>query len=122
MDSLIFSSLLTRRHALMPISILPPEFLKRVFHLLALEEPAFYGKQNLGLIRVAHVCQHSALFSVGVKSLWTIRRYGLESPTKISCILEVLARAMKSSLNIDIDLDAAPNSGVIWLFPEEDNE
>src|ERR1700679_2859561 len=51
-------SLLTRPNALMPISLLPPEILARVFHLIVLGEPPFSGrrKRNLGWIRVTHVC------------------------------------------------------------------
>jgi hypothetical protein len=51
-------SLHTRRNALVPISLLPPEILSRIFHFLVLEESPLSGGQNLSWIRVTHVCRH----------------------------------------------------------------
>ena len=107
----LFYSLLPRRNALLPISLLPPEILLRVFHLLALDEPAFSVKQNLCWIRVTHVCQRWRQVALDNPSLW-VRISGI--PTNIPWILEMLARAKNAPL--DIKLLGAPNSGVVRLF------
>ena len=107
-----FSSLFTRRNDLLPFSLLCPEILIRVFRLLALDEPlaAFAGKQNLGWIKVAHICQRWRQVALDNPSL----RVRISStPTNISCILEMLARAKNAPLDLDIDLDGAPNLGVV---------
>ena len=109
----LFSSLFTRRNALLPISLLPPEVLTRVFHLLALEEPACLGKQDMGWIRVTHVCQHWRQVALDDSSLW-VRISG--TPTNISWILEMLARAKNAPLEVDIDLIEEENLRVA-LFP-----
>jgi hypothetical protein len=68
----VLRSLLTRRNTLMPISLLPPEILARVFHLLVLKEPPFSGrrKRNLGWIRATHVCRHWRQVALDDSSLW----------------------------------------------------
>jgi len=96
------------RNALLPISLLPPEILLRAFHLLALDELAFSGKQNLGWIRVAHVCQRWRQVALDSPSL-CVRISG--TPTNIPWILEMLARATHAQLDIDLKL-GAPNSEV----------
>ena len=90
-------SLLTRRNALVPISLLPPEILSRVFHLLVLEEPPLSGGQNLSWIRITHVCQHWRQVALGNSSLWA-RIWGISTNTK--WISEMLARAKNAPLDI----------------------
>ena len=109
----LFSSLFTRRNALLPISLLPPEILTRVFHLLGLEEPACLGKKNLSWIRVAHVCQHWRQVALDNPSLW-VRISG--TPTNIPWILEMLTRAKNAPLDVDIDLVEALDLGVVRLL------
>jgi len=110
----LFCSLFTRRNALLPISLLPTEILTRVFHFLALDEPPFVGKQNLGWIRATHVCQHWRQAALDDSSLWA----GISGwPTNTSWILEMLARAKNARLDIDIDLAGTPNPRVILLLP-----
>ena len=111
----LLRSLLTRRNALAPISLLPPEILARVFHLLALEEPMYSGKQNLGWIRTTHVCRHWRQVALGDSSLWT----GISGmPTKLNMplISEMLVRAKNAPLEIDIDLVATSNTDVLLMF------
>ena len=110
----LFCSLFTRRNALLPISLLPPEILTRVFHFLALDEPPFVGKQNLGWIRATHVCQHWRQVALDDSSLWA-RISG--KPTKTLWIVEMLSRAKNAPLDIDIDLARAPSPIVGFLLP-----
>jgi len=97
-------SLLTRRNALMPISLLPPEILARVFHLLVAEEPPFLRRQNPGWIKVTHVCRHWRQVALDDSSLWA-RIWAIRTNTK--WILEMLARAKNAPL--DIELNAVRN-------------
>ncbi|KAI0277170.1 hypothetical protein BGY98DRAFT_900306, partial [Russula aff. rugulosa BPL654] len=91
-------SLLTRRNTLVPISVLPPEILARVFHLLVRKEPPFCGRRkNLGWIRVTHVCRHWRQVALGDSSLWS-KISGMLANTK--WISEMLARAKNAPLDI----------------------
>ena len=74
-------SLLTRRNALVPISLLPPEILARVFHLIVLEEPPISGGRSLGWIRVTHVCRHWRQVALDDSSLWA-RIWGVQMNPK----------------------------------------
>ena len=91
----------------MPISLLPPEILARVFHLLVLEEPPFSGGRNLGWIRVTHVCRHWRQVALDDSSLWA-RICGL--PTNTKWISEVLARGKNAQLDIELDLNDVARS------------
>jgi F-box-like len=103
------------RNALVPISILPPEVLARVFHFLSLEERPCSGKQKLGWIRATHVCRFWRQVALGDSSLWA-RISGI--PTNLELISEMLARARNTPLDIDIDLDGTPSPEVLLLmFP-----
>jgi hypothetical protein len=93
-------SLLTRRNALVPISLLPPEILARIFHLLVLEEPPLSGGQSLGWIRVTHVCRHWRQVALDDLSLWA-RIWGVPKNTK--WISEMLARAKSAPLDIEFN-------------------
>jgi F-box-like len=93
-------SLLTRRNALVPISLLPPEILARVFHLLVLEEPPLSGGRRLGWIRVTHVCRHWRQVALNDSSLWA-KIWGI--PTNTKWISEMLARAKNAPLDIEFN-------------------
>ena len=98
-------TLLTRRNTLLPISILPPEILARIFHLLVLDEPLFFGRRNMGwvsLIRVTHVCWHWRQVALDDSSLWA-RIRGI--PMNTRWILEMLVRAKNAPLDIEFNLD-----------------
>ncbi len=93
-------SLLTRRNALMPISLLPPEILAWVFHLLVHEEWPLTGSRNLGWIKVTHVCRHWRQVALDNSSLWA-RIWDFSVNTK--WISEILARAKNAPLDIELD-------------------
>ena len=110
----LLRSLLTRRNALAPISLLPPEILARVFHFLALEEePPCSRGQNLGWIRATHVCRLWRQVALGDASLWA-RIAG--SPTNTELIAEMLVRARNAPLDVDIDLRRALDPEVLDVF------
>src|ERR1700733_8430654 len=96
-------SLLTRRNALVPISLLPPEILARVFHLLVHEEWPLAGLRNLGWIKVTHVCRHWRQIALDHSTLWG-KIWG--TPINAKWISEMLARAKNAPL--DIELRAFP--------------
>ena len=110
-------SLLARRNGLAPISLLPPEILWRVFHLLALDEAPFSSKENSGWIRTTHVCRHWRQVALDDSSLWArISRIGSELDS--SLISEMLDRARNAPLEIDIDFlitNAKPDSLHLFL-------
>jgi hypothetical protein len=94
-------SLLTRRNALVPISLLPPEILARVFHFLVLKELPFSGRRHLGWIRVTHVCRHWRQVALDDSSLWA--KMGWRIPTNTKWISEILARAKNAPLDIEFN-------------------
>jgi hypothetical protein len=105
-------SLLTRRNALVPISLLPPEILARVFHFLVLEEPPLSRGRSLGWIRVTHVCQHWRQVALDDSSLWA-RIWGV--PTNTKWISEMLARAKNAPL--DIEFNAVTAESLLMISP-----
>ena len=110
----LLRSLLTRRNALAPISVLPPEVLARVFHALArLEPPCWSGIQYLGWIKATHVCVHWRQVALGDSSLWA-RISG--TPTSREFVAEMLVRARNAPLDIDIDLIGTSNPALSLLF------
>jgi hypothetical protein len=94
-------SLFTRRNTLVPISLLPPEILSRVFHLLVAEERPLSGKRQLpvGWIRVTHVCRHWRQVAIDDLSLWA-KIWGISKRTE--WISEMLARAKNAPLDIEL--------------------
>ena len=98
-------SLLTRHNALVPISLLPPEILARIFHLLVPVELPFSGSRNLGWIKVTHVCRHWRQVALDDSSLWA--RIWV-ARTNRKWISKMLARA-KSAL-LDIEFNAVGRS------------
>ena len=108
-------SLLTRRNTLVPISVLPPEILARVFHLLVRKEPPFRGRRkNLGWIRVTHVCRHWRQVALGDSSLWS-KISGMLANTK--WISEMLARAKNAPLDIDLNALRRSNLETLVMIP-----
>jgi hypothetical protein len=112
----LLRSLLTRRNALAPISLLPPEILARVFHALALDEPPCDAKQSLGWIKTTHVCRHWRQVALGDSSLWA-RISGIDgSHLNTALISEMLSRARNAPLEIEINImHAIPNP--MHIFP-----
>jgi F-box-like len=110
----LLCSLLTRRNALAPISLLPPEILARVFHVLALQEPPYSDKQNYGWIRTTHVCRHWRQVALGDSSLWA-RISDMWTTLNTASISEMLARARNAPL--EIGLVKAPSPDVLLMFP-----
>ena len=98
-------SLLTHRNALAPISLLPPEILSRIFHLLALKEPPYSVNQNFGWIKTTHVCRYWRQVALGDSSLWA-RISGTLTNLNTTSISEMLARARNALLEIDINFVA----------------
>jgi hypothetical protein len=100
-------SLLACRNSLVPISVLPPEILARVFHFLILKELPFTGsgkRKKLGWIRVTHVCRHWRQVALDNSSLWAKIWAIPKNPKWIS---EMLARAKDAPL--DVEFNAAAN-------------
>jgi hypothetical protein len=107
-------SLLTRRNALVPISLLPPEILARIFHLLVLEEPPLSGGRSLGWIRVTHVCRHWRQVALDDSSLWA-KFWGI--PTNTKWIPEMLARAKNAPLDIEFNASTRSCSEALLMIP-----
>jgi hypothetical protein len=95
-------SLLTRRNALVPISLLPPKIIARVFHLLVPEEPPLSESYNLSWIRVMHVCRHWRQVALDDSSLWA-KIWSNHWPMNTRCISDMLGRAKNSPLDIEFD-------------------
>jgi len=92
-------SLCSRRSAVTPISVLPPELLVQIFRLYALEEPPWSrGVQKLGWIAVTHVCQLWRQVALGDSSLWA-RITGIAPNAK--WISEMLVRARNAPLVVN---------------------
>jgi hypothetical protein len=110
-------SLLTRRNALVPIFLLPPEILilARVFHLLVLEEPPFSGRRHLGWIRVTHVCRHWRQVALDDSSLWAKIICGI--PTRTKWMSEMLARAKNAPLDIEFHTIIALDPEPLFMIP-----
>ncbi|KAF8486841.1 hypothetical protein DFH94DRAFT_849382 [Russula ochroleuca] len=111
---LLLRSLLARRNALAPISVLPPEILARVFHFLVFEDPACSREQNLGWIRATHVCRFWRQVALNDSSLWATIS-GISAKTEL--ISEMWARSRNVPLDIDIHLDGASGLQVLHMFP-----
>ena len=107
-------SLLTRRNSLLPISLLPPEILASIFHLLVLEEPPLSGKRNLGWLKVTHVCQHWRQIALDNLSLWA-KIWG--NPTDTNWISEILVRAKNAPLDIKFDLAMSSPKTILMILP-----
>jgi hypothetical protein len=107
-------SMITRRNALVPISLLFPEILARVFHLLVLEEPPLSGRRNLGWIRVTHVCRHWRQVALDDSSLWA-RIWG--TPTNTKWISEMLARAKNAPLDIAFNAIERSSPEALLMIP-----
>ena len=96
-------SLFTCRNTLVPISVLPPEILARVFHFLALGGGPFGGRRNLGWISVTHVCRHWRQVALDNSSLWANI---WTTPKNTQWISEMLARSKNAPLDIVFNADA----------------
>jgi hypothetical protein len=105
-------ALLTHRNALAPISVLPPEVLARIFHLVALAESPWSELQSLRWINVTHVCRHWRQVALDDSSLWA-RISGYRTST--AWISETLARARNAPLAIS--LLGTPNAETLAMFP-----
>ena len=106
-------SRLTRRNALMPISLLPPEILARVFHLLVLDEPPLSGKGSLGWNRVTHVCRHWRQVALEDSSLWA-KIWG--DPRNTMWFSEMLARAKDAPLDIELKFSVWTSQGALLMI------
>jgi hypothetical protein len=108
-------SLSTCRNALVPIFVLPPEILARVFHFLVLDEPPFTGRQNIGWIRVTHVCRHWRQVALDDSSLWAKIWAIPENPKWVS---EMLARAKNAPLDVEFNVFADfSRQGLLMITP-----
>src|SRR6266849_7559884 len=107
-------SLLTRRNVLVPISLLPPDILARVFHLLVFEKLPLAGIRNLDWIRVTHVCRHWRQVALDDLSLWT-EIGGI--PMNAKWISEMLVRAKNAPLDIDLIAHARPIHEALLMMP-----
>ena len=109
----LLRSLLMRRNALAPVSVLPPEVLARVLHFLARDEPPCLGRLDLGWIRATHVCQLWRQVALGDSSLWA-RISGVVTNKEL--VSEMLVRARNAPLDIDIDLGGMSSPDVFVMF------
>jgi len=98
-------SLLTRRNVLVPISLLPPDILARVFHLLVFEKLPLAGIRNLGWIRVTHMCRLWRQVALDDSSLWA-KIWGI--PINNEWMPEILARAKNAPLDCHLDIELFP--------------
>ena len=97
----------------MPISVLPPEILARVFHLLVREEMPLFGIENMGWIKVTHVCGHWRQVALDDSSLWA-KIWGIPVHTKL--ISEMLARAKDLPLDIELLYTSTSNLEPFIMF------
>jgi hypothetical protein len=106
-------TLLTHRNTLAPVSVLPPEVLSRIFHLVALAERPWSNMENLRWISVTQVCRHWRQVALDDSSLWArIPRY----QQCTAWISEMLARARNAPLVIDL-LAGILNTETLAMFP-----
>ncbi|KAI0284068.1 hypothetical protein BC826DRAFT_171019 [Russula brevipes] len=96
---LLTRALLTHRNTLAPASVLPPEVLARIFHLVALAESSPPEMGSLRWINVTHVCRHWRQVALDDSSLWA-RISGRSVNT--TWFSETLARARNALLEIDL--------------------
>ncbi|KAI0280971.1 hypothetical protein BC826DRAFT_437204 [Russula brevipes] len=108
---LLTYALLTHRNTLAPVSVLPPEVLARIFHLVALAESSRAETGNLRWIGVTHVCRHWRQVALDDSSLWA-RISG--SMAKATWVCEMLARARNAPLSID--LFVKPDAETLSMF------
>ena len=110
-------SLFTRRNTLIPVSLLPPEILSRVFHLLVVEERPFFSSGNLklGWIRVTHVCRHWRQVAIDDLTLWAKIR---DIRMNTEWISEMVARAKNAPLNIELDDVESSNLEMLFMIPQ----
>jgi hypothetical protein len=108
---LLTRALLTHRNTLAPVSVLPPEVLARIFHLVALAESSRSKMGSLRWISVTHVCRHWRQVALDDSSLWA-RISG--STANTAWISEMLARARNAPLAID--LFETPNAETLAMF------
>ena len=102
----LIRSLRSRRNAVAPISVLPPELLVRIFRFHALEVPPWSsGTQKLGWIAVTHVCQRWRQVALGDSSLWARITGYMPNATWIS---EMLVRARSAPLIVDFSVTPGP--------------
>ncbi|KAI0290882.1 hypothetical protein BC826DRAFT_517418 [Russula brevipes] len=111
--TLLTCALLTNRNTLAPISVLPPEVLSRIFHLVPSAEPSWYELQSLRWISITHVCRHWRQVALDDSSLWA-RISGYQMDT--AWVPEALARARNAPLTID--LLGSPNPETLAMFLE----
>ncbi|KAI0280966.1 hypothetical protein BC826DRAFT_437185 [Russula brevipes] len=110
---LLTRALLTHRNTLAPVSVLPPEVLARIFHLVALADAESSRPKmgNLRWIGVTHVCRHWRQVALDDSSLWA-RISG--SMMEATWVCEMLARARNAPLSID--LFVTPNAVTLSMF------
>jgi hypothetical protein len=103
----LLHSQLARRNTLVPISLLPPEVLARVFHLLVLND-------TLGPITATHVCRFWRQVALDDSSLWAKISSIMINPKLFS---EMLVRAKNAPLDIHICLRSRSGREVLRIFP-----
>jgi len=107
----------SRRSAVTPISLLPPELLVQIFRLYALEVPPWSrvsthrGIKRRGWIAVTRVCRRWRQAALGDSLLWA-RITGFSSSPK--WIAEMLVRSRNAPLIVD--LPATPVPGTLSKF------
>jgi len=103
----------SRRSAVTPISVLPPELLLRIFRFHALEVPPWSGGlQKLGWIEVTHVCQRWRQVALDDSSLWA-RITGLSPNARWTS--EMLVRSRNAPLVIGFAVTPGPE--ILSMFP-----
>ncbi|KAI0280969.1 hypothetical protein BC826DRAFT_437214 [Russula brevipes] len=108
---LLTRALLTHRNTLAPASVLPPEVLAQIFHLVAFAESSPPEMGSLRWISVTHVCRHWRQVALDDSSLWA-RICGRSVNT--TWFSETLARARNALL--EIDLFESQNAETLSMF------
>ncbi|KAI0264919.1 hypothetical protein BC834DRAFT_881129 [Gloeopeniophorella convolvens] len=94
-------------NTLLPISLLPPELLSRVFRFLQDEDNSLVSSRQLGWVAVTHVCrQWRRLVALGDASLWG--RIGGPRSFHQKWFLEMLARSKCAPIDVTISLPVPP--------------
>ncbi|KAI0264927.1 hypothetical protein BC834DRAFT_970488 [Gloeopeniophorella convolvens] len=109
-------SVYTQFNTLLPISLLPPELLSRIFRFLRDDDYYSASSRKLHWIRVTRVCRQWHQIALDDVSLWsTIVDPGYNQ----KCLSEMLSRSKRSTINLEItsQLSSEMFNALSELFP-----
>ncbi|KAI0264915.1 hypothetical protein BC834DRAFT_238340 [Gloeopeniophorella convolvens] len=102
------SSVHTRLNGLSPISLLPPELLSRIFHILRDNWKSLVIFKLLGWVAVTHVCRQWRQVALEDASLWT--EIGSPFYFNHNWFLEMLTRSKRAKIDITTPSKPSPET------------